>query len=221
MHKGAQILAAPIPTLIFRIVHIDNLETLMRRGGLHAPSATPKDGLEYRVIHNTDIQAVRRVQKVPCGPCGTEHDYVPFYFGYLSPMLLQLKTGRVTGYNESQEPLVYLFASAQDVADANIPFVFSDGHGIAAFTEWYDDLCKLDQVDWDMVYQRYWADRPDDLDRQRRKQAEFLIHEFCPWSLINEIAVINQSVRMRVENIMADFDEGMKKPVSVKAEWYY
>ena len=28
------------------------------------------------------------------------HDYVPFYFGVLSPMLLQLKTGRVTGYNE-------------------------------------------------------------------------------------------------------------------------
>lgn len=36
------------------------------------------------------------------------HDYVPFYFGPLSPMMLNLKTGRVAGYEEDQEPLIYL-----------------------------------------------------------------------------------------------------------------
>ena len=34
------------------------------------------------------------------------HDYVPFYFGQLSPMLLQLKTNRVAGYTEGQDPLM-------------------------------------------------------------------------------------------------------------------
>ena len=43
-----------------------------------------------------------------------------------------------------------------------------------------------------MVYQRYWKDNLDDMDRQRRKQAEFLVHRFCDWSLINEIAVIDE-----------------------------
>jgi hypothetical protein len=52
---------------------------------------------------------------------GALHDYVPFYFGFLSPMLLQLKTGRVTGYNEGQEPLVYLKSTVQAVADADTP----------------------------------------------------------------------------------------------------
>ena len=149
------------------------------------------------------------------------HEYVAFYFGYLSPMLFQLKTGRVTGYDEGQDPLIYLVSNAQSIADAGIPFVFSDGHGIAAFTDWYDDLSQLGKVDWEMVYQHYWADKPDDMDRQRRKQAEFLVHNFCPWSLIQEIAVINQSVKMQVENIIDGFKAEMRKPVIVRPGWYY
>lgn len=94
-------------------------------------------------------------------------------------MLLQLKTGRVEGYNEGQEPLIYLVSSAQRVRDSGAGFVFSDGHGIAAFTEWYAGLADLDKVDWDMVFQRYWRDTVDDMDRQRRKQAEFLVYRFC------------------------------------------
>ena len=94
------------------------------------------------------------------------HDYVPFYFGYLSPMLLQLKTGRVAGYTEGQEPLIYLQTTVQAVIGAGRRFVFSDGHGIAAFTHWFDDLARLDQVDWEMVYQRYWRD-----ERQRHGPA--------------------------------------------------
>jgi hypothetical protein len=211
----------PIPTPIFRLVHIDNLGTLLRRGGLHAPQATPQDGLSYRTIHNVEIQTVRRTQQIPCGARGNVHDYVAFYFGYLSPMLFQLKTGRVSGYDEGQKPLIYIVSSAQAVAETDIPFVFSDGHGIAAFTDWYDSLSQLDKVDWKMVYQHYWADQPDDMDRQRRKQAEFLVHNFCPWSLIQEIAVINQSVKMQVENIIDGFNTTMRKPVIVRPGWYY
>ena len=52
----------------------------------------------------------------PCGPDGIIHDYVPLYFGSLPPMLLARRDGCVSGYNEGQEPLIYLEASAQDVA---------------------------------------------------------------------------------------------------------
>jgi len=211
----------PIPTPIFRLIHIDNLETVLRRDGLHAPLAMPNDGLPYRTIHNVEIQTIRRVQSISCGVGGTVHEYVAFYFGYLSPMMLQLKTGRVAGYNEGQKPLIYLVSSAQAIEDAGIPFVFSDGHGIAAYTQWYDHLNALDKVDWGMVYQRYWSEKLDDMDRQRRKQAEFMIHKFCPWSLIQEIAVIDQSVKMQVENIMNGFAAEMRRPVIMRPAWYY
>jgi hypothetical protein len=214
-------MSAPNPTPIFRIVHVDCLRTLLQRGGLHAANHTPNDGLPYRTIHNVDIQGQRHIRNLPCGPGGTLHDYVPFYFGYLSPMLLQLKTGRVTGYNEGQEPLIYLKSTAQAVADAGIRFVFSNGHGIAAYTAWFDDVARLDEVDWDMVYQRYWRDDVNDMDRQRRKQAEFLIYQSCPWSLIQEIGVLNTPNKTRVEQILNDFDPSQRTVVNVRAAWYY
>jgi hypothetical protein len=136
-------------------------------------------------------------------------------------MLLQLGTGRVAGYTEGQEPLIYLKSSVQAVVATGRRFVFSDGHGIAAYTTWFDDLARLDQVDWDIVYLRYWKDDVDHMDCQRRKQAEFLIHEFCPWALVDEIAVLNPIARTRVETIMNEFDTDHRKLVNVRAGWYY
>ncbi len=74
----------PSPTPIYRIIHIDNLDICLRRRGLYAPNFTPDDGLDYRTIHNTDIQRQRQTLCLNCGPCGVVHDYVPLYFGYLS-----------------------------------------------------------------------------------------------------------------------------------------
>jgi hypothetical protein len=211
----------PSPTPIYRIIHIDNLDICLRRLGLYAPNFTPNDGLDYKTIHNTDIQRKRQSFCLNCGPCGTGHDYVPFYFGYLSPMLLQLKTGRVENYCGGQESIIYLVSTVQTVCRAGTGFVFSDGHGIAAFTEWYDDLANLNNVDWDMVYQRYWLDNVNDMDRQRRKQAEFLIHRFCDWNLICEIGVINDTIKQQVEAIMSSYPTTLHKPVRVQNQWYY
>jgi hypothetical protein len=214
-------MAPPIPTPIFRLVHVDNLDTLLRRGGLHAPKHTPDDGLPYRTIHNVDIQAERRIRSITCGPGGTIHDYVSFYFGYRSPMLFQLKTGWVPGYNEGQEPLIYLVSSVQKVLEADHLFVFSDGHGIAAYTDWYDSIADLDRVDWHMVYARMWRDDVNDMDRQRRKQAEFLVHRFCPWAVIEEMAVVNLKAKAQVEGIMARFDVSLRRDVVIRSSWYY
>ena len=59
------------------------------------------------------------------------------------------------------------------------------------------------------------------MDRQRRKQAEFLVHRFCDWSLIQAIGVINQDMKTAVEEILAGYPAGLHKPVVVKSEWYY
>ncbi len=171
-----------MPTFIYRLVHVECLETLLSRGALHSPNGTPNDGRAYRTIHNATVQANRRVKAVPCGPGGTVHDYVPFYFGPLSVMLLNLKTGRVTGYTEGQAPLIYLVSSVEAIRAAGCAFVFTDGHGLATFTSWFDDIEQLSKVDWGIVGKKYWADEPEDNDRQRRKQAEFLVHGSCDWS---------------------------------------
>jgi hypothetical protein len=135
-------------------------------------------------------------------------------------MMLNLKTGRVPGYNEGQAPLIYFVSTCQAVADSGAKFVFTDGHGLAKFTQWFDDLADLERIDWNIVKARYWKDTPDDSDRQRRKQAEFLVHRFCDWSLIHEIAVINQNMKDRVENILSEFARKLRREVVVR-DWYF
>jgi hypothetical protein len=211
----------PAPTYVYRLMHIDNLSLCLSRRGLHAPHHCPADGGTYRVIHDTEVQAKRGAYFISCGPRGVIHDYVSFYFGYLSPMLLRLHTGRVAGHSGDQSSLLYLVTTVQVIRDSAIPFVFSDGHGIARFTEWFDSLDRLDAVDWDTVFQRYWADTTEDMDRQRRKQAEFLIHHFCPWDLIRGIAVIDEAARARVAAIIQGFPAEMARPTKIVRQWYY
>lgn len=209
----------PRPTTIFRIMHIDNLPVCLQRGGLHAPNHAPDDGLHYRTIHNLEIQEVRRQRTIPCGPGGTVHDYVSFYFGPRSPMLYQLHTGWVEGYAEGQEPIIYIVSIVDKVVKSELDFVFSDGHGIANWTEWFDDIQKLDKIDWDAVYTRMWKDIVDDMDRQRRKQAEFLIYQFCPFSAVHKIGVLNQNIKKKVENILIKGQ--IVIPVHIRRDWYY
>jgi hypothetical protein len=209
----------PRPTPVYRLMHIDNLSVVLDQGGMHAPNHPPEGGHDYRAIHNMDIQKVRRQRPIPCGPGGTVHDYVAFYFGPRSPMLFQLNTGRVENYDGGQEPLIYTVSTVEAIAQTGIDFVFSDGHGIAAFTQWFDDLDDLDQVDWDTAYATYWADTVDDMDRQRRKQAEFLVHRICPWNVINLIGVLNDDVKGRVEEILDR--NNLSTPVEVRRQWYY
>lgn len=214
-------MTVPIPTPIYRFLHVDSLPACLERRALHAPNHTPANGLAYRTIHNVEIQEERRVRSVPCGPGGVIHDYVSFYFGPRSPMLFQLHTGRVQDYTEGQDPLVYLVSTAQTVHEGGVRFVFSDGHGIATFTCWYDDFEHLDKVDWDAVQAKIWRDTVDDMDRQRRKQAEFLVHRQCDWSLIREIAVLNGSMKTKVEQILEGYDPSLHRPVSIRPAWYY
>jgi len=202
-------------------MHIDDLPTCLKRGALYATNHVPGDGLPYKTIHNISIQERRQREPIPCGPGATIHDYVSFYLGPRSPMLLQLHTDQVEGYNEGQEPILYLVSTIERVRQGGERFVFSDGHGIAHFTRWFDEIRDLEKVDWDAVYARQWNDTLNDMDRQRRKQAEFLVYESCPWELIETIGVLNSRMKQRVEKILDEYPESMHHPVTIHSDWYY
>lgn len=212
---------APIPTPIYRIVHLDNLHVFLQRGGLYAPNCEPADGLVLKTIHSASVQASRHNHLVPCGSGGTCHDYIPFYFGRKSVMLYQLKTGWVEGYSGGQGPIVYLKTTAQYAAAQGSDFVFTDGHGLAFFTSWFDSLEKLDEVDWNIVNLTYWNDTAADGDRKRRKQAEFLIKGFVPWSFVEEIVVLNQTTANAVSQILKSYPHQHQPTIRIDGTWYY
>lgn len=210
----------PEPTPILRFVHLQNLGLYLQREAMHAPNFTPGDGLAFVPNHSEEVQGKRSQCGVFCGPGGCLHDYVPFYFGPLSPMMLQLNTGQVPGYTDGQAPLVYLESTCQTIERLGRPFVFTDGHAIAAYTSFYDNLGSLGEIDWSMVDQRYWSDNASDSDRQRRKQAEFLVHEFVPWDAITGITVIDETRRAAVSSMLGT-SGAAAIPISVRRDWYY
>lgn len=205
-------------TPILHLTHLGNLPAILATGGLWSPSQMPQGAQPASIAHG-HIQSRRATRVVPCGPGGTLHDYVPFYFGERSPMLYANHTGYVAGNQGGQAPLVYLVAYAQQVAAAGHGWVFTDGHAVIAFTRFFDDFAHLNQVDWQTVHAQWWNDTPQDPDRKRRKQAEFLVHGFFPVGLVREIVVLNQQVRAQVNQVLNA--AGVALPVRVDPAWYY
>lgn len=88
-----------------------------------------------------------------------------------------------------------------------------------AFTSFYNDLDQLDQVDWDVMRARYWHDTLEDNDRLRRRNAEFLVHQHAPWTLVQEIGVMYRETAVTLRHVL----EGQthRPNVVIHKEWYY
>ena len=157
--------------------------------------------------------------RVPCDPGGCLNDYVPFYFGVRSPMLYTINLGNVEGYEQGQEAIVYLKSTAQTASNANLDYVFTDGHGIMDFTDFYDDFAHLGEIDWPLMKAKWWNDTVEDPDRKRRRQAEFLVHGGFPWTWVEAIVVMNNAREAQVQTLLAH--AAHKPPVVVRRNWYY
>lgn len=207
----------PDRVLLYHITHLRNLPRILASGGLMAYS-TLADG-DFVTIAHGNIQERRARTRVPCGTGGTLHDYVPFYFGPRSPMLYAISKGAVEGYEGSQEPIVHLVVQLNDIVEAELPFVFTNGHGIVAYTDFYDDLTRLDQVDFPLMDQKYWHDIDEDPNRAWRRSAEFLVHQRFPWRHVLGAGVMNETIKSAVIDTLEE--AGEPRPVGVRRHWYY
>lgn len=204
----------PIPTPIYHFTHFSNLQSLVRNGGLICKNGVDENGIGYTSSAYASVQGHREQFSVPIDPHGVIHDYVPFYFNSRSPMLYAIKTGNIPGV-EMRE-VVFFQTTAQRVDHAGKPFVFTDGHGIMALTDYYNDLEDMNQVPWEVVNAQYWNSYPDG---KRLRQSEFLVLKSVGWELIETIGVYNQEMKVRVEQEISRLAH--KPTVEVKLGWYF
>jgi hypothetical protein len=200
---------------IYHITAIGNLPGIIKEGGLFCDRDAKK--IKFVSIGHRDIKERRFRKKVPLGLGGVVADYVPFYFAPRSPMLYTINRGNVEGYTQGQEPVVHLVSSTEAVDANGLDWVFTEGHAVMDYTDFFHDFARLDQIDWPLMRSKYWFDTDEYPDRCRRRQAEFLVHNFFPMKLLSEIGVYNTAVAQQVNEILA----GRKIPVSVKRAWYY
>ncbi len=210
----------PIIVRVFRIVHIDNVEYLLTHGMFtkNHPKADPG----YINIGDSLLIDQRSIYRVGINPPnGVLGDYVPFYFGPLSPMLYNIKTGYRGITHRPQREIVYVVCRVDSLIENGVEWCFTDGHAKNALTEFYNDLDDLNAVDWNVVAERYWSNTDDDYDRMRRKQAEFLVKRKVPANCISSIMVYSEGVKDFVKEIITRL--GLEIPVRVDKnnQFYY
>ncbi len=182
-------------------------------------NALTSSGVNHLGIAHQHIKERRARKTVPVGPGGNLGDYVPFYFSPRSPMLCAIHNGSVEGYDEGQTPILHLVSSAESVARSGLAFAFTDGHAEMAISDFFDDLRSLKKIDWEIMKAKWWYDTLSDNDRKRRRQAEFLVHDFFPWSLVAKVGVLNRTIEGEVNRLIQRLPHCPE--VSVERNWYY
>lgn len=207
-------------TTIYHITHIDNLPSILKAGGLWCDSRRLQQGFSIVGIAYQNIKDRRAKRPVPLAARGTLADYVPFYFAPRSPMLYAIDSGLVEGYQGGQAAVLHLVATAEAAATTGRPWCFTDGHADMGMTTFCDDLGRLGEfADSEIMASQYWNDTPDQPDRKRRRQAEFLVHDCFPWDCVREIGTYDAVTAARAINILNSAKH--KPPVIAHPEWYY
>lgn len=202
----------------YHITHVGNLLSIATCGELRCDSSCGPSGVTPVSIAYQDLKAKRTRWPVEHARQGTLADYVPFYLAPRSPMLYVIHRGGVGGYSGGQAEVVHMVFSITDIARPEA-FVLTNGHAAMALTNQYDDLARLDQVDWSVLHGKYWHDTDQDGDRARRRQAELLVAGAVPFSAVRQIGVMTETVAEEVVHRLAD--AGHSPPVIVREDWYY
>lgn len=204
---------------IFHITHRENLQLIIRNGGLLAKNRMDQTKQRYKNIANLEIQDRRARVRPECGEGESLHDYVPFYFAPRSPMLYSIYRGNVQGYSEGQQPVIYLGARAKVIENARLPYIFTDRHAVKETAIFRNSLVDLGVIDWKLMNRRQWNNTIEDPGRMARRMAEFLVWNFVPWKLVEFICVFNKTQMRFVEDVLASIEHHPE--ILIKREWYY
>lgn len=212
----------PAQPKIYHITHVDNLTSIVADGCIEANDRRVGQGGSQISIGMTEIKRRRLYElEVSCYPGTMVGEYVPFYFCPRSIMLYILYMGNHPDltYRGGQTPVLHLQVNMQTAinwADKHgVRWAFSDRNAGTRYVDFHSSSNELDMIDWDAVNK---TDFRDPLVKEG-KQAEFLIHDNCPWHMVEKIGVLNEKIRNQVNGILRNVQH---KPVAtIERTWYY
>ena len=214
-------MAPPDRPRLFHIVHVDRLRSIVADGFLWSDAEVRRRQPAGTTIGIDEIKR-RRLDKGLVAHDGLHvGDCVPFYFCPRSVMLyvIHMASQPQLAYRGGQGPVVHLVADLHETvtwADQHFHrWAFTDGNAAAGYTQDYADLEELHRVNWDSVRARNWSDPIV----KESKQAEFLLEDSFPWSLVRGIGVRSQRVLERAAEAFQGADH--EPPVAITPNWYY
>jgi hypothetical protein len=199
---------------LFRMTHIKNIPHILQYGITHKNSINYNK--EYVPIGDNSIISTRNHYQLNSGK--TIGDYIPFYFATRTPMLYVIQKGFNGVKPTKPEEIVYCVTSVQQILNSTLNFIFTDGHANNHFTSEYSkgQIHNIDNIlDYDAINCRDWIDE-NDLDKKRKKEAEFLIEADLP--LNNILGYICFS--KKAQDKLISYGIEIKKIV-IKPQYYF
>jgi hypothetical protein len=214
-------MSQPAALLVYHITHVANLPSIVAAQGLCSDAAMITRGGPNAAIGMSSIKKRRLALPVGVHPGLMVGACVPFYFCPRSVMLYLLHRGNhpeVT-YRGGQGPIVHLEARLGDVlawaSRTHVRWAFSLANAGAVYTEFRRDVAQLGDINWSAVQNDDWRDS----SVKEGKQAEFLVEDFFPLSLVSRIGVHSVGVHHLVQEALAT---SLHRPrVEVLPAWYY
>ncbi len=206
-------------TAIYHITHVDNLPAILAADALWSDTRLKSAPAAPRNIAHGNIKQRRERTTVTVPPHGVVADYVPFYFCPRSPMLYAVKSGTVAGVAGVQQDILHLVLNAESLIGAGLLCVHTDGNAASQPLRFFPGVAGLGDLRWDVIRSWSWKDTPDDNDRKRSKQAEFLVHDAVPWQHVQSIGAMTEATRDRA--IAALAVAAHRLPVTLQPDWYY
>ena len=215
-------MSVPAQAKIYHITHLRNLPQLAAAGWLWSDAKRIELGLDCEVVGMSAIKK-RRLEEidVSCHPGTKVGQYAPFYFCPRSIMLYILHRGNHpdVNYAEGQRPIVHLQADLSATIEwadnRDINWAFSDRNAGAYLADFFDRPEDLDKVNWNAVAATDFRG----MVVKEGKQAEFLVYEAFPWTLVEKIGVVDAAILGQVSSLLESVDH--KPSVSVERGWYY
>ena len=204
---------------LYRIVHRENVAYILKSGMFCIGHRFFDPNNIF--IGDSKLTQQRSEYSIPLIGYGHLGDYVPFYFGYRSPMLFNIKTGYRTIVQRPQSDIVYIVCKLKSLVNNGFKFVFTDGHAKSVFTQYYTDIVDLDRLDWDSIHALTWRNTEDNPDRMRRKQAECLIKSEVPPQYIAALVVYDEAIKTEMEALVAEAGLEISVHVNPKGNFYY
>ena len=181
---------------VYHFTHIDNLENLLKTGFL-ANNHAQFPRLDHKSIAATGIQKRRADMSVTCGPEGKVHDYVPLYFGSISPMLL----GVINAKNVDQMDILYFEFPISLIHREDVVFTDASAN-TGAPPNFFSNPEDLNKLNWPAIDSMKWANISDEFRHQR--MAELLVHRSLPLTSASRCIVWNEEIRNKVKQLIAE-----------------
>jgi len=215
-------MSIPAEPKIYHITHVRNLPQIVQAGRAWSDAKRIELGFSCTIVGMSDIKR-RRLEELPvhCHPGTMVGQYVPFYFCPRSIMLYIVYRGNhpELDYREGQRPIVHLQADLRSVArfadEHGVRWAFSNTNAGTRYADFYDSLDHLGEVDWAAVEATDFRKAAV----KEGKQAECLVYESFPWSLVEKIGVANQMVLQQVQAVLEESEH--QPPASVEHGWYF